>query len=196
MLQEILVAALTKLQFTNLVAALCKHDVLLRITGRSLPRFVETGKQFTVVFDFTIGSSLKSGGHDADTGSFLSRNQVIIFGSCDLYPVSFDWTPVRSACTMGLMLKSVSIAGHRIPVKVKDLEDCYGQYVPDSKTIEIDRKTLKDKKLLRETMRHEMVEASLFLSGIAYSETYDQEPIVRALDELFWPAWERVSKRL
>ena len=94
------------------------------------------------------------------------------------------------------MLKSVSIAGHRIPIKVKDLEECYGQYVPDSKVIEIDKKILKDKKLLRETLRHEMVEATLFLSGIAYSETYDQEPIVRALDELFWPAWERVSKRL
>lgn len=196
MLQEILVAALTKLQFTYLVAALCKHDVLLWITGRSLPWFVETGKQFTVVFDFTVGSSFKLGRHDADTGSFLSRNQVIIFESCTLYPVSFDWTPVRSACTMGLMLKSVSIAGHRIPIKVKDLEDCYGQYVPDSKIIEIDRKTLKDKKMLRETLRHEMIEATLFLSGIAYSETYDQEPIVRALDELFWPAWERVSKRL
>lgn len=79
---------------------------------------------------------------------------------------------------------------------MKDLEDCYGQYVPDSKIIEIDRKTLKDKKMLRETLRHEMIEATLFLSGIAYSETYDQEPIVRSLDELFWPAWERVSKRL
>ena len=196
MLQEILVSALTKLQFAHLTAALCKHDVLLRITGRGFPWFVETGKQFTVVFDLTIGCSLKLGRHDADTGLFLSRNQVIIFGSCDLYPVSFDWTPVRLACTMDLMLKSVSIAGHRIPIKVKDLDECYGQYVPDSKVIEIDKQTLKDKRVLRETLRHEMIEATLFLSGIAYSETYDQEPIVRALDEIFWPAWDRVSKRL
>ena len=196
MLQEILVSALTELQFTHLTAALCKHDVLLRITGRGFPWFVKTGKQFTVVFDLTIGCSLKLGRHDADTGSFLSRNQVIIFGSCDLYPVSFDWTPVRLACTMDLMLKSVSIAGHRIPIKVKDLDECYGQYVPDSKVIEIDKQTLKDKRVLRETLRHEMIEATLFLSGIAYSETYDQEPIVRALDEIFWPAWDRVSKRL
>lgn len=79
---------------------------------------------------------------------------------------------------------------------MKDLDECYGQYVPDSKVIEIDKQTLKDKRVLRETLRHEMIEATLFLSGIAYSETYDQEPIVRALDELFWPAWDRVSKRL
>ena len=196
MLQEILVSALTEFQFSYLVAALRKHNVLLRITGRGFPWFVKTGKQFTVVFDLTIGCSLKLGRHDADTGLFLSRNQVIIFGSCDLYPVSFDWTPVRLACTMDLMLKSVSIAGHRIPIKVKDLDECYGQYVPDSKVIEIDKQTIKDKRVLRETLRHEMIEATLFLSGIAYSETYDQEPIVRALDEIFWPAWDRVSKRL
>lgn len=79
---------------------------------------------------------------------------------------------------------------------MKDLDECYGQYVPDSKVIEIDKQTLKDKRVLRETLRHEMIEATLFLSGIAYSETYDQEPIVRALDEIFWPAWDRVSKRL
>lgn len=71
MLQEILVAALTELEFTYLVAAFCKHDVFLRITGRSLLRFIKTGKQFTVVFDLTIGGSLKLGRHDADTGLFL-----------------------------------------------------------------------------------------------------------------------------
>lgn len=94
------------------------------------------------------------------------------------------------------MLKSVSIAGRRIPVRVKDLEDCYGQYLPDSKVIELDRSLLKDNNHFRETLRHEMVEAALYLSGVAYSEAYDQEPIVRALDELFWPAWTTVSKRL
>lgn len=100
MLQEILVAALTELQFTYLVAALCENDVFLWVTGRGLLRFVKTGKQIAVVFDLTVGGSLELGRHDADTGSFLSTNQVIIFGSCDLYPVSFVWTPVRSACTI------------------------------------------------------------------------------------------------
>lgn len=94
------------------------------------------------------------------------------------------------------MLKSVSIAGHRIPIRVKDLEDCYGQYLPDAKIIELDRQIIHDDKLLRETLRHEMLEAVLFISGVAYSETYNQEPIVRALDELFWPAWTNASNRL
>jgi len=94
------------------------------------------------------------------------------------------------------MIKSVSIAGRRIPIKVRDLDDCYGQYSPDAKVIELDRKTLKCSKLFKDTLRHEMVEAALYLSGVAYSENYEQEPIVRALDELFWPAWTKVSKRL
>jgi len=93
--------------------------------------------------------------------------------------------------------KSVQIAGYRIPIRIKDLRgECYGQYLPEAKVIEIDRETVKNKKLLRETIRHEMVEAALFISGISWSESYEQEPIVRALDELFWPAWDRVSGKL
>jgi len=185
-LQEILVSALTELQFAYLTAALCKHDVLLRITSRSLPRFVETGKQFTAVFDLTIGCSFKFGRHDADTGLFLSRNQVIIFGSCDLYPVSFDWTPVQLACTMDLMLKSVSIAGHRIPIKVKDLDECYGQYVPDSKVIEIDKQTLKDKRVLRETLRHENgTVAESFVEEIVEPLVQRHQPDLVWIDPVF-----------
>lgn len=79
---------------------------------------------------------------------------------------------------------------------MRALDDCYGQYLPDARVIELDKETVKDAKLLRETLRHEMVEAALFLSGVSYSETYTQEPIVRALDELFWPAWEKVSRKI
>jgi len=93
--------------------------------------------------------------------------------------------------------KSVQIAGYRIPIRVKDLRgESYGQYLPETKVIELDKETVKDKKLLRETIRHEMVEAALFISGVSWSESYEQEPIVRALDELFWPAWDRVSGKL
>ncbi len=93
--------------------------------------------------------------------------------------------------------KSVQIAGYRIPIRVKDLNgETYGQYLPEKKVIELDKETIKDKKLLRETIRHEMVEAALFISGVSWSESYEQEPIVRALDELFWPAWDKVSGKL
>jgi hypothetical protein len=96
-----------------------------------------------------------------------------------------------------MTFKSVSIAGRRIPVRTRDFGgDPYGQYLPDERVIELDRLTWADPKLLRETLRHEMMEATLFLSGIGWSVAYEQEPIVRAIDEIFWPAWERADARL
>ena len=97
---------------------------------------------------------------------------------------------------MAKLPRVVYIAGHRIPIRVLDLPDCYGQYLPDEKVIQIDRATAKDPETFRQTLRHEMVEASLCLSGVYWSEIYEQEPIVRALDELFWPAWEKLEKKL
>lgn len=79
MLQEIFVAALAELQFAHLVSALRQHDIFFRIASRGLPRLVKTGKQFTVVFDLTVGGSFELSGHEGDTGLFLSRNQAIIF---------------------------------------------------------------------------------------------------------------------
>lgn len=79
---------------------------------------------------------------------------------------------------------------------VKDLDGVYGHYLPDAKRIELDRSTIQDARILRETLRHEMMEATLLLSGIGWGERYEQEPIVRAIDEIFWPAWEKVEKRL
>lgn len=96
-----------------------------------------------------------------------------------------------------MQIKAVAIAGHRIPVRTRDFGGTtYGQYLPDERVIELDRTVLSNAKLLRETLRHEMMEATLFLSGIGWGNQYEQEPIVRAIDEIFWPAWERVEKRM
>jgi hypothetical protein len=78
-LQEILIAALTKLEFTDLIAAFSQHDIFFRVASRSLPRLVKTGEQFTVVFDLTVGGSFELGGHNADIGASLIKNQAIIF---------------------------------------------------------------------------------------------------------------------
>lgn len=88
------------------------------------------------------------------------------------------------------------MGGKRIKVQVKDLEDTYGQFLFDELRIELSTKLVQDSGALRETIRHEMVEAALFISGVSWSEKYDQEPIVRALDNIFWPAWEQVERQL
>ena len=46
------------------------------------------------------------------------------------------------------------------------------------------------------TLRHEMMEASLYLSGLAWVERYEQEAVIRCMEEIFFPAWEVVVKRL
>ena len=92
--------------------------------------------------------------------------------------------------------KSITMAGIRVRIKFRDLgdDDCYGIYSHRRKLITID-KTLKGKELL-ETIRHEMIHAALGISGLAFCEAYEEEAIVRCMDEIFFPAWERVLKGL
>ena len=93
--------------------------------------------------------------------------------------------------------KSISIAGQRVKLELVpfngDSPD-YGLYLHDKKTIEINN-TLKGKALIH-TIRHEMMEASLLLSGVGWLENYDQEAVVRCMEEIFFPAWETFLKRI
>jgi hypothetical protein len=92
--------------------------------------------------------------------------------------------------------KSVMVGGTRVKVQVKELDDAYGQFLYDKMRIELNVDLLRDPVALRETLRHELVEASLLISGVGWSEQYEQESVVRALDNIFWPAWDRVLRVL
>jgi len=87
---------------------------------------------------------------------------------------------------------SIKIAGQRVKIKVGKLEEAYGQYEHESRTIWISNTIKKDREILI-TLRHEMLEASLLISGVGWGEKYDQEPIVRCVDEVFWPAYESLK---
>ena len=91
--------------------------------------------------------------------------------------------------------KSITIGGVRVRIRLGDLgdDDCYGRYSHRRKLITID-KTLKGKEL-HDTIRHEMLHASLAVSGLSYSESYEEESIIRCMDEIYFPAWERFTKR-
>lgn len=88
--------------------------------------------------------------------------------------------------------RSVKIAGQSIKIKVGKLEDAYGQYEHDSRVIWISN-AIKDERVIITTLRHEILEASLLISGVGWLEKYDQEAIVRCVDEIFWPAWESLN---
>jgi len=94
--------------------------------------------------------------------------------------------------------KTVTIAGKRIKLIVEEFKgadsDTFGEYFHDDKLIQINA-GLSDEESLT-TLRHEMMEASLFISGLAWTERFEQEAIVRCMEEIFFPAWETILKRI
>ena len=91
--------------------------------------------------------------------------------------------------------KTVRVAGQVVKILRDDLSDdgLFGYYSHDRKVI-ILAKGLKDEVLLN-TLRHELMEASLCISGVGFCESMEQEAVVRCLEEVFFPVWERIQKR-
>ena len=83
--------------------------------------------------------------------------------------------------------KSITIGGVRVRIRLRDLgdDDCYGMYSHRRKLIEID-KTLKGKEL-HDTIRHEMLHAALAIAGLSFSESYEEESIVRCMKFISLP---------
>jgi len=90
--------------------------------------------------------------------------------------------------------KSVSIAGISIRIVRADLseDEVFGYWSLDRKTITI-HKPLSGKRL-KETLRHEMLHAALDISGISFSSgPFPDETVVRALELLFFPPWDKMQ---
>ena len=88
--------------------------------------------------------------------------------------------------------RSVVIAGHRIRIRIVDgreLDGVYGDWSGERKEIRLAR----GEDLMVATLRHEMMHAALDLSGVGWCKRYQEEAIVRCMDEIFWPAWERLG---
>lgn len=91
-------------------------------------------------------------------------------------------------------LKSVVIAGQRVKIQLTELDDCYGQYLHEKRTIQISTQLTKEDYL--PTLRHEMLHAAFHISGISFCENFEEEACIRCIDEVFFPAYERILKRL
>lgn len=90
--------------------------------------------------------------------------------------------------------KSITLGGQRIRILISDSLEDWGEYDHDRKTIELAARCLKSRKLFIETARHELVHAALAVSGVSYSQNYEEECIVRCLDDLFFPALDRLER--
>lgn len=90
--------------------------------------------------------------------------------------------------------RAIDVAGHKVKLAFVPLNELFGQYHHDRKLIEVNAGISEREKLL--TIRHELMEASLLISGVGFGEAYQQEQIVRCMEEVFFPAWDTLLKRL
>jgi hypothetical protein len=97
---------------------------------------------------------------------------------------------------MSNLPKSVVVGGVRISIVVDPDMENWGEYRSDDKKIALATKTLTKKQTIRETLRHEILHASLDIAGLSYLTAYQEEAIARCIDNIFHPAWDKVRKQL
>ena len=86
----------------------------------------------------------------------------------------------------------VTVGGQTLRVEWADIAD-YGMYLHDEKKIVLSVKLQDDADGLVSTLRHEMLHAAFAISGHSFGWTSEQEEqVVRCLDGIFFPAWEKV----
>ena len=89
--------------------------------------------------------------------------------------------------------RNVTIGGIKFRVVIEALDDGdFGRMCFDERKIIISDECA-DFKTQLETLRHEMLHAALHVSGVSFSQRYDEENIVRAIEHLFFPAFHKVT---
>jgi hypothetical protein len=89
----------------------------------------------------------------------------------------------------------VTLGGQAIKVRVvKGMVD-WGEYCHDDNVIKISAKCVDIPGALRATLRHELTHAALSIGGVGFAERYEEESVVRCLDQLFFPAWDKLEAK-
>ena len=92
--------------------------------------------------------------------------------------------------------KSVIVGGQRIRIDVSTSIEDWGQYNHDTKVITISHRALEKASLLRSTLRHELMHAAFSISGVSYCKGFQEEAVVRCMEEVFFPSWEGLHAKL
>ena len=87
----------------------------------------------------------------------------------------------------------IEIGGIKFSVVREHINE-YGLMRFDEREIVISS-TIADVEVYMTTLRHEMIHAALAISGISYLKKYEEEPIVRAIENLFFPAWDKLMQK-
>ena len=89
--------------------------------------------------------------------------------------------------------KSINIGGLKVKLTiVENLED-FGSFSLDDLTIALRKWNTKD---MVDTLRHEMMHAAFAIGGIGHCKPFEEveEGVVRCLDHLFFPAWQKLQQ--
>ena len=91
--------------------------------------------------------------------------------------------------------KTIRMAGVPLKIVCRDLSEdgTFGHYSHTRKLIVVDKSLAPI--VLRDTIRHEMMHAAFAFSGLSYCEHWEEEAVVRCMEEVFFPSWERFLKR-
>lgn len=91
--------------------------------------------------------------------------------------------------------KSVLIGGVKFKIRIKKMES-WGEMHFDDKEIHISKNAILKEDIFLDTLRHEMLHASLSVAGISWSDKYDEESIVRAIENIFFPAFNLIKTQI
>lgn len=93
--------------------------------------------------------------------------------------------------------KRYKIAGEWVRIRVaRKLDGYFGYYDVEKREIVLAPHVARDRALLRDTLWHETMESAFFLTGMAHAERFDQEPVIRMLEQIWKPAMERLLARI
>jgi len=87
----------------------------------------------------------------------------------------------------------IYIGGLRFEIVRENIHE-YGLMRFDDRQIVISS-NVTDSCVCMTTLRHEMIHAALEIAGISHMRRYDEEPIVRAIKNLFFPAWDAINNQ-
>lgn len=92
--------------------------------------------------------------------------------------------------------RSVQMAGRKIRIRyVDDLGENWGEFDENDCSITIENTCLQSRAFFRKILRHELLHAVLHLSGLSFTESFQEEALIRCMDALFFPGWDIIDQK-
>ena len=85
-------------------------------------------------------------------------------------------------------MRSINLGGHEIKVVVDPT-------ITDHGTFDLDRMTITLRNYNEDTLRHERVHAAVEIGGVAFIDDFPEEAVVRCMEYLFFPAWDKRNQQ-